>query len=298
MSVLSRLREAGLAVAAYMHDCHFVTGRCVHMGSCAKFISGCDAECPTADEPPRLPREKIAAAWRERAGLFSGPRGIPLIANSNWTRSIALQRFGGAGRIEMVHLGLDHDLFAPMPKSVLRELLGLPQDKIVVTMGAFDVRDRWKGGPLFQSIHSAMLGRDDVAVTLVGGASEQLAAARSFGQVTDERYMPFVLNAADIFINTAIEETFGQMLLEASACAVPVVSLDVGGVGDVVAQEQSGILVRQKTAPDLLAGVERLIRDRSLRERMGQAARMRVERQFTLAHQADAWIACLHRLFA
>ena len=43
---------------------------------------------------------------------------------------------------------------------------------------------------------------------------------------------------------------------------------------------------------------ERLIRDRSLRERMGRHARARVEQHFTLAHQAGAWIACLQRLFA
>jgi hypothetical protein len=298
ISVLSRLREAGIAVAAYMHDCHFVTGRCVHMGACSKFISGCDAQCPTAEEPPRLERDKIAPAWRERAALFSGPAAIPLIANSSWTRATALQRFADAGRIDLVHLGLDHDLFAPMPKSLARELLALPQDKIIVTMGAFDVRDRWKGGPLFQAVHKAMLDRDDVAVTLVGGSSERLASARSFGRIADERQMPFVLNAADLFINTAIEETFGQMLLEASACAVPVVSLDVGGVGDIVAREEGGVLIRQKTAADLLAGVERLIRDRSLRERMGRHARARVEQHFTLAHQAGAWIACLQRLFA
>jgi hypothetical protein len=88
MTVLSRLRAAGIAVVAYMHDCHFVTGRCAHMGPCTKFVTGCDMDCPTAHEPPRLARDQIAPAWRERAEIFAGPAAVPLIANSNWTRDM------------------------------------------------------------------------------------------------------------------------------------------------------------------------------------------------------------------
>jgi glycosyltransferase involved in cell wall biosynthesis len=195
-----------------------------------------------------------------------------------------------------VHLGLDHDLFAPIPKTAARRLLNLPQ-KPIVAMGAFDVRDQWKGGPLFQELHKALLGRDDLAVVLVGASSHGLASARSFGRVTDERYMPFILNAGDVFVSAAIEESFGQMLLEASACAVPVAVFDVGGVRDVVADGETGLLVKHTKVDDLFAAVERLIADPGLRERLGRNARARVERQFTLMHQADAWVSCLKQLF-
>jgi len=296
IGIISRLRATGVRVAAYMHDCYFVTGRCVHMGPCTKFVSGCDAECPTADERPRLARDRIAAAWRERADIFTGPEAVPLIANSRWTEDVVKRRFADAARTDVVHLGLDHDLFAPMAKSAARRLLALPQDKTIVAMGAFDVGDRWKGGPLFQELHKALLERGDIAVILLGESSERLASERSFGRVTDERLMPLILNSADIFVSAAIAESFGQMLLEASACAVPVVALDVGGVRDVVAREETGILIEQTTPGDLLAGVERLIADPKLGNDMGRRARARVESQFTLMHQAEAWIACLRRL--
>jgi glycosyltransferase involved in cell wall biosynthesis len=296
MSLMSGLRAAGTEVVAYMHDCHFVTGRCAYMGPCTKFLTGCDASCPTADEPPRLARDKIAPAWRERAAIFTGPVAVPLIANSNWTRDIALQRFGGAARTDVVHLGLDHDLFAPLSKSAARALLKLPQDKTIVALGAFDIRERRKGGPLARALCEALRSGDDVAVIIVGDASEQIPSARSFGRIEDERYMPFILSAADLFVSTATEEAFGQMLLEAAACAVPVVAFDVGGVRDVVAHGESGILVKPIRAQDLLAAVEVLVADPSLRESMGREARARVERQFTLRHQAEAWIACLQRL--
>ena len=196
----------------------------------------------------------------------------------------------------MVHLGLDHDLFAPLPKTDARRLLGLPQDKVIVAIGAREIRDRWKGGPLFHALRQMLLARNDVALVIVGEASERFPSARSFGRVDDERFMPFILNAADLYVSAATEEAFGQMLLEASACAVPVVAYDVGGVKDVVVHQETGVLVGRKTADDLMAGVESLVSDPGLRERLGRNARARVERQFTLTHQADAWIACLEKL--
>jgi glycosyltransferase involved in cell wall biosynthesis len=134
-------------------------------------------------------------------------------------------------------------------------------------------------------------------VIIVGRSSQEIGAVSSFGRIEDERLMPFILNAADIFVSTAIEEAFGQMLLEASACAVPVAAFDVGGVRDVVAHEETGILVGNLDATELLAAVERLICDPALRERLGGSGRARVESHFTLALQADSWAQCLGRLF-
>jgi glycosyltransferase involved in cell wall biosynthesis len=192
---------------------------------------------------------------------------------------------------------VDHDLFAPMDKPAVRELLDLPVEKTIVAMGAFDLTERRKGGSLAQTLCRALGARDDVAVIIAGRSPGGTASARSFGHIEDERLMPFVLNAADIFVSTAIEEAFGQMLLEASACGVPVVAFDVGGVRDVVVHEETGILVGAVDATALLAAVERLIPDPKLRERLGRSGRAKVERQFTLAIQAEAWAQCLRRLF-
>jgi glycosyltransferase involved in cell wall biosynthesis len=281
---------------AYMHDCYWVTGRCAHAGPCELYKTGCNATCPTAHMYPRLAPEKIGPAWALRADIFTGPDAIPLIANSSWTRDFARRRFGDRARTEVVHLGLDHELFAPIPKTTARKLLGVPQDKTVILMGAVDMRDPYKGGPLFKELHRALSARDDVAVILFGLASEQLTSARSFGLVRDEGLMPFIYSCADIFVSTSTAESFGQTLLEASACGVPVVALSVGGVKDAVVDGETGLLVDTHDANSLLASVDRLIADPAMRERLGRAGRARVEQHFTLEHQADAWIDCLERL--
>jgi glycosyltransferase involved in cell wall biosynthesis len=243
-----------------------------------------------------LAPEKIAPAWRQRGEIFSGADPVPLIGNSQWTQNIALARFGSAATTGVVHLALDHELFAPLPKATARRLLGLPDDKPIVMLGAVDVHNQWKGGPLFHGLHKALLARSDLDLVLFGRSSETLDCKKSFGLVMDERKMPLILNAADIFVSTATAESFGQSLLEASACAVPVVAFDVGGVGDVVIHGETGILVQEQSVDNLLKAIDRLIANPSEREALGRAGRTRVLNGFTLIHQADAWVDCLKRI--
>jgi glycosyltransferase involved in cell wall biosynthesis len=219
-----------------------------------------------------------------------------LIGNSQWTQNIALRRFGNTATTTLVHLALDHELFAPMPKATARRLLGIPDDRPIVALGAVDVHNQWKGGPLFHGLHKALLKRSDVGLILFGRSSETLDCLRSFGLVVDERMMPFILNAADIFVSTATAESFGQSLLEASACAVPVVAFDVGGVSDVVVHNETGILVEEPGVENLLHAIDRLVANQSEREALGRAGRARVLNNFTLMRQADAWVDCLKRI--
>jgi glycosyltransferase involved in cell wall biosynthesis len=243
-----------------------------------------------------LPAEKIAPAWRERENLFTGPERIALVGNSNWTRNLAAQRFGDKAAIEMVHLGLDHEMFAPIPKQIARRLLGVPDDKPIITMGAVDVHNQWKGGPLFHRLLTMLGERDNLSVVLFGQSSETLKCRKAFGLVLDERLMPLILSAADIYVSTATAESFGQSLLEASACALPVVAFNVGGVSDIIVDNETGILVDQQNVANLLAAIDRLLENPVLRLAMGRNGRQRVEENFTLKHQAAAWVDCLKRM--
>jgi glycosyltransferase involved in cell wall biosynthesis len=296
LELLPDLRSLGAAVVAFMHDTYFVTGRCAQPMGCQMFRTGCDATCPTPNEYPRLAPEKIAASWQQRDRIFAQENSVPLIGNSRWTANIAYQRFQDRAVGGFVHLALDHELFAPMSKITVRRLLRVPEGKVVVALGAVDVHDQWKGGPVFHALHQALLKRNDISVILFGGASRAMRSRRSFGLVTDERMMPFILNAADIFVSTGRAESFGQSLLEASACAAPVVAFDVGAVSEVVVHDETGILVREQKVEGLLDAIDRLVADPDERERLGRAGRARVENGFTLKHQADAWVDCLNRI--
>ena len=94
------------------------------------------------------------------------------------------------------------------------------------------------------------------------------------------------LAGADLCVWPAINEAFGMALLEAQASGVPVVAGLSGGVGGVVADGETGLLVPPGDATAFAAALRRLILDRMLRARLAAAARPRVLAEHDIATAA------------
>jgi glycosyltransferase involved in cell wall biosynthesis len=86
-------------------------------------------------------------------------------------------------------------------------------------------------------------------------------------------------------------EGFGVVCAEAMAYGRPVVAGAVGGLLDLVADGETGLLVPPRDVPALREALERLIGDRELRRRMGEAARERVRSRFAWPAVTDATLA-------
>jgi glycosyltransferase involved in cell wall biosynthesis len=83
-------------------------------------------------------------------------------------------------------------------------------------------------------------------------------------------------------------EGFGVVCAEAMAHGRPVVAGDVGGLRDLVAHEETGLLVPPGDVEALRAALRRLLDDEELRRRYGQAGRERIAEHFTWKRFADA----------
>lgn len=91
-----------------------------------------------------------------------------------------------------------------------------------------------------------------------------------------------VYHTADIVVvPSRWQEPLGLINLEAGACRKPVVATRVGGIPEVVEDGVNGYLVEPGDVDALVTRVSALIADSSLRVRMGEAGRDRVERDFT-----------------
>lgn len=282
-----RLAQLGIPSVVYLHDMHWITGRCVHARTCRKFTSGCDASCPSPNEYPALPPDRIAGAWEDRRRLFVDA-GIPIAANSRWTASRAGEAFGGGGTVELLHLGLDTRRFAPLDRRVARRLLGL-DDRPTVLVGAVDLPlDPFKGGATVREI-APILASEGVQVVAFGFNSERMPSIRGLGFIRDERIMPVVMSAADLFLSVSIEESFGQTLMEAAACGVPTVAVSRGGIPDIARDGVNARLLAEGDPATVLAAVREVLADEDGRAAMGKAGRRLVEREFSLEAQADRW---------
>jgi glycosyltransferase involved in cell wall biosynthesis len=92
------------------------------------------------------------------------------------------------------------------------------------------------------------------------------------------------LLAADLYAIPSRREGFAVAVLEAMACGLPVVASDVPGVAEVIPRGEAdgGIVVPREDASALAGALLRLLEDPELRQRFGDVARRRIEREFSL----------------
>jgi rhamnosyl/mannosyltransferase len=103
------------------------------------------------------------------------------------------------------------------------------------------------------------------------------------GEVADAD-LPAYYAAADIFVLPASErsEAFGLVQLEAMAAGKPVISTELGtGTSFVNVNEETGLVVPPRDAHALANAIHRLLNDANLRMRLGNAGRVRVQKEFT-----------------
>lgn len=98
------------------------------------------------------------------------------------------------------------------------------------------------------------------------------------------------LQAADVFLLASLSEGISNAVLEGMACGLPVVTTAVSGMAEAVDDGVEGFVVPSRDAAAMAEALSALWRDPELRRRMGAAGRIRVQRDFRLSDQADAFV--------
>ena len=79
--------------------------------------------------------------------------------------------------------------------------------------------------------------------------------------------------SADIFVFPSTTDTFGNVILEAQACGLPVVVSDSGGPKELVQDTANGLITKSHDEEDFARAIRALVTNPALRERMGKSAR-------------------------
>lgn len=165
------------------------------------------------------------------------------------------------GRVDVIPLGVDVEVFRPRNKHEMRQELSLPQDVLLIAwIGRLSFCDKADLLPLLQVFESLVRKNPTEKLTLLlagTGPKQIVEIIRSYSEslgvadrvilkdqlTPDIRHM--VHAAADIFVSPAdsIQETFGITPIEAMACGVPQVVSDWSGYRDTVKDGETGFLV-------------------------------------------------------
>ena len=206
-------------------------------------------------------------------------------------------------KTEVIGNGVDLGIFYPEPRAEARRRLGLsPSDRVLITVGALVER---KGFHRVIELMPALLRRHpDLHYLVVGGASAEghlrndleqqaqalgVAARVHFLGAHAPEALRWPLSAAEVFVLPTRNEGWANVILEAMACGLPVVTTDVGGNREVVSAETLGTVIPFG---------EPMALERALDEALNRAWDVNQILAYASAHQWDHKIARLVSAFS
>lgn len=213
-------------------------------------------------------RAQMVAAAKDASGLLAVSRDL--------AAQMALMGMP-ADRITLHYTGLDRDRFRPFAHPQLRRQLSeelgfaMPDNApLLACVGALIER---KGQAIairaLRDIPDARLvligkGEDEAALRALV-AAEGLAGRVFFAGSIDHDLMPLILSAADVMVLPTNNEGLANAWVEALACGTPVVTCDVGGARELIADDVAGRLVA-RDAGAVAAGVNAILANPPARE--------------------------------
>ncbi len=234
-----------------------------------------------------------ADLFRDRAALSDKVlRAKFIVCISKFHQKLFLSEGARPEQLRLVYCGIDTSHFAPRQSEQRNEVPRILASGRLVEKKGFPyliqacrvLRDRGKSfrcviagsGPDEQALRAAIdaAGVGDI-VELTGGALKQ-------------EHIPEFMHGGDVYCLPCVwasdndVDGLPQMLMEAMACGLPVVSTDLVGIPDLVIDGKTGLLVKPNDAVDLADQLQRLLEDPQLASRLATAGRQHVLDQFEL----------------
>jgi glycosyltransferase involved in cell wall biosynthesis len=300
-----------------VHDAWLLSGHCAHSLECERWKTGC-GECPHLDTYPAIARDATAYNWQRKRKIYRKSR-VYVTTPSRWLMRKIEQSILAPAVVEsrVIPNAIDLSIFHPAEKQADRAALGLPSETKVLLFTANGIRRNvWKDYSTMQAA-VAEVAEGRRGKSLIFLALGEKAPPERIGQA-EVRFVPYqkdpqvvarYYRAADLYIHAARAEAWGLTITEALACGTPVVATAVGGIPEQIKpldisdcgqgnygfetygrDQATGILVPPGDARSMALGIKRLLKEKSLRHRMGENAARDAVKRFDLERQADGFV--------
>ena len=249
-------------------DMNHFTGGCHYSWGCEGYIKGCDKYCPAITKE----HEKITAKNNfERKYENAQKANFQIIAGSGLTLLQAQNSkiYKSQKTIHNINSLIDTKLLNSKNKSIAKKVFSLSNDCFYILTGAQNMEDPRKGfSYLLQALEMLdrelpMQKKEKIVLLVVSNSVNE-----EFGRVTfkkqkidyikDYRLLSLLYQAADLFINTSIEDSGPMMVSEALACGTPVVGFDTGILTNMVIDDYNGYKAPVMDSRKLAEGIRKV----------------------------------------
>jgi glycosyltransferase involved in cell wall biosynthesis len=231
-------------------------------------------------------------AWAERLKVpiyrFVYRRAVHIVSYSEMVRTSLVDEYGvDRDRVTVIPNGIDLSAWQPSAKT--------PSGSVQVLFVGGDF-DRKGGRDLLTIAESADMGDVEfhlVTKTDTGPTPNNVVVHRQLDSGSDG--LREVYRNASIFVLPTYADFSPNVICEAMAMGLPVIASNVGAIGEMVMDGQTGFLIQPGDAAALKKRLDELVRSPELRARMGRQGRLVVERLFDIRQNADDFVAVLQR---
>lgn len=216
----------------------------------------------------------------------------------------------GKAKTITFYSGVDTDKFRPSPelRSEFRNRLGYSDDDFVIlfvgrltqSKGIFELLNAFVQlltkhpslkllmvGPLFEGRRVNNLIRSENIQRNV-----QLIGAAGHADI------PGYMNASDVFALPSYMEGLPNVVMEACACEVPVIASAVGGIPEIIENNETGILVAPKSSTDISEKLDFILTDPQKSSEIGRNGRQRVLETFNYQKNGTLLLSHLQKVLA
>lgn len=203
-------------------------------------------------------------------------------------------------KITVICNGVDGQRYGrPIDKQRIRRLVGIDPTAYLIAVVA-ELTEQKGHRFLVEALKTVTFRHPDVHALFIGEGDLRKRLEEDVKWLNLEKHIHFLgyrrdipelLGASDLFILPSLWEGLPMALLEAMATGLPVIATEVSGSTQVMIHGRTGLLVSPGDVNQLVKAIEQVISNREQSEIMGEAARMRVQRDFSARKQSEKHLA-------
>lgn len=260
-----------IPLAWYLMDMGPLTGGCHYSFGCTKYGQDC-GNCPQLVE--RSPNDESYWQLKEKKDAFEN-LDITAVAASSWLmRQLELSSLFKAKEKSLILLGIDSNVFRPIPREEARKILGLPAKRRIIFFGASNLSEERKGlkfiilalKNLYDELKSDNK-EDEINQILIVTAGYSKSPPilniafdhHHLGVLHGNEQLALAYQSADLFVNASTEDSGPMMINESLLCGTPVVSFEMGVALDLVHTGKTGYRARLCDEKDLSLGISSIL---------------------------------------
>lgn len=281
---IRRLRKLKVPLVWTMHDSAAFTGGCHVRHGCENFKQSC-GNCPFLKRTGEADLSHYF--WKKKKTAYENSN-ITVVAPSDWMAGTVRESSLLKDKpLEVIPNAIDARLFTPREKEETRQKLGWPPEVFMILAGYMPSKvDLHKGSSyLLECLGLLARMTDPSAIKLAVFGSSGPSGDLPFevfplGHIHDDEYLAACYAAADVFLNTSLEDNLPNTVMESLSSGTPVVSFRTGGIPDMVLHEENGYLADRHSAEDAARGLYWVMRHPQ-RQQLGETARKHVLQNFS-----------------